>query len=253
MLCPFLCTCSQVTVNGNVLNNHGLPVKGAVVKVLNSNNAAITNNQGQFTLLKTSALDSIRICCPGYQSVTVPNNERGLLTVLLKRQFNKALNHRLSPLSVGDTMPPFLLSNILNSSLLQIELSCFAHKLVILDFWATWCTSCLKGFAKLDSLQHQFPQQLFPVLVNTTGSTGDDSLKITAFINKRNASPNTAIRFPVAIETEPELKQLFPRLFLPHYVWLYQNRVVAITSTAELTKQNIQSVFIKTKNDFPPQ
>ncbi|XVJ66830.1 MAG: redoxin domain-containing protein [Lacibacter sp.] len=257
MLCPFLCMCSHITINGTVINSHGLPVAGAIVQVLNSNNVTTTDNKGQFTLSNTSLTDSLIISCPGYYAVTVPNNERGLITIMLKRCFNKALNHQLKPLSVGDSMPPFLLSNIINSNLQEIDLSELSGKLVILDFWATWCTSCLKGFAKLDSLQQQFPLQLYPILVNNTISTGDDGSKITAFISKRNSTPKTAIRFPVAIEQEAELKQLFPRLFLPHYVWLYQNKVVAITATAELTKENISAILsgnpvsIKTKNDAP--
>jgi thiol-disulfide isomerase/thioredoxin len=256
MLWPFLSMCSHVTIKGTVINSSGTPVAGAVVTVLNSNNATVTNKEGEFILKNTSALDSIHITCPGYQSVTVSNNERGLVTVMLKRSFNKAENHVRKPLTIGDSMPPFLLSNIINHAQQQIDLSQVAHKLVILDFWATWCTSCLKGFAKLDTLQQLFPLELQPILVNTTISSGDNIDKITAYLANRNSSPKTSIRFPVAVEDDPDLKQLFPRLFLPHYVWLYQNKVVAITSTAELTKQNIQAVLSgkmlneKMKNDF---
>lgn len=256
MLWPFLSMCSHVTITGTVINASGSPVAGAVVTVLNSNNATVTNKEGEFTLKNTSALDSIHITCPGYKPVTVPNNQRGLITVILKRSFNKAENHVRKPLTIGDSMPPFLLSNIINHAQQQINLSQVAHKLVILDFWATWCSSCLKGFAKLDTLQQLFPLQLQPILVNTTISSGDNMEKITAFLSKRNSSPKTLIRFPVAVEDEPDLKQLFPRLFLPHYVWLYQNKVVAITGSAELTKENINAVLsgkpnpMKTKNDF---
>jgi thiol-disulfide isomerase/thioredoxin len=256
LLCPCLSMCRPITINGNVINKIGSPVAGATVTVVNTNNATITNKEGEFVLNNTSVFDSIRITCPGYQTQRVPNNERGLITVLLKRNFSKAGNHLLQPLTVGDTMPPFLFSHILNTNQQQINLEQLNHKLVILDFWATWCSSCIKGFAKLDSLQQQFPLQLQPILVNNTPSTGDDVQKIKAYLLKRNSNPKTAITFPVAIEEGEELKQLFPRLFLPHYVWLYQNKVVAITSSKELTKQNIQSIlngkpiFIPIKNDM---
>lgn len=259
MLWPFFSMCSHVTIKGTVINASGLPIAGAVVTVVNSNKATVTNKEGEFTLKNTSPHDSIRVSCNGFFTATAPNNERGLITVLLKRNFNKAENHIRQPLTVGDAMPPFLLSNIINHNQKQIDLSQLAHKLVILDFWATWCTSCLKGFQKLDSLQQIFPLQLQPIMVNTTLSTGDNEEKITTYLSRRNSSPQTALRFPVAIEDEPDLKQLFPRLFLPHYVWLYQNKVVAITSSNELTKQNIQTVLsgkplnIKTKNDYAPK
>ncbi|MEJ8841495.1 carboxypeptidase regulatory-like domain-containing protein [Lacibacter sp. H375] len=256
MLCPCLSMCRPVTIKGNVINASGLPIAGATVTVLYSNNTTLTNKQGEFVLKNTSALDSIRITCHGYKTETVPNNERGLITVLLKRNFNKAENHTLKPLAIGDTMPPFLLSNLLNTYQQQIDLSQLPHKLVILDFWATWCSSCLKGFSKLDSLQKQFPLQLQPILVNNTLTTADTGEAIHNYLIKRNSSPKTTIRFPIAIEDGPELQQLFPRLFLPHYVWLYQNKVVAITASSALTKENIQSVLsgkpnpMKTKNDI---
>jgi thiol-disulfide isomerase/thioredoxin len=253
---PFFSMCRPVTIKGNVINASGLPIAGATVTVVQRNKATITNKQGEFVFNNTSALDSIRISCIGYQTATIPNNERGLHTVLLKRSFDKAANHRLKPLAIGDTMPPFLFSNILNSSSTQINVEELKHKLVILDFWGTWCSSCLKGFAKLDSLQQLFPLQLQPILVNNTLTTADTQEKIHTYLSKRNQSPKTTIRFPIAIEDGPELQQLFPHLFLPHYVWLYNNRVVAITSSSELTKQNIQSIlsgkpnFIKQKNDY---
>lgn len=255
-LLPLFSMCRPITIKGNVINASGLPVAGATVTVLYSNNTTFTNKEGEFTLKNTSALDSVRITCQGYKTETVPNNERGFITVLLKRNFNKAENHTLKPLAIGDTMPPFLLANILNWSSAQINLQELKHKLVILDFWGTWCSSCLKGFAKLDSLQQQFPLQVQPILVNNTLTTADTHDKIQAYLIKRNQSPKTAIRFPVAIEEGPELQQLFPHLFLPHYVWLFNNQVVAITAASELTKQNIQSIlsgkpnFIPSKNDY---
>jgi thiol-disulfide isomerase/thioredoxin len=248
--------CRPITINGKVINTSGLPVAGATVSIIDSNNATITNKAGEFTLQNTSAFDSIRISCQGYQTTTVPNNERGLITVLLKRNFNKAENHIHKPLGVGDSMPSFLFSHVLNTNQTEIDLSQLAHKLVILDFWATWCSSCIKGFAKLDTLQQQFPLQLQPILVNNLLTSGDSEEKIKAYLLKRNSTSKTTICFPVAIEEEQELKQLFPCMFLPHYVWLYQNKVVAITSSSELTKENIRAIlsgkshFIKTKNDF---
>jgi thiol-disulfide isomerase/thioredoxin len=255
LLCPFFSMCRPLTIHGKVINTLGLPISGATVTIVKSNNAGITNKAGEFTLKHTSSQDTVRISCPGYQTTIVPNNERGLLTVLLKRSFNKADNHSLRPLAVGDTMPPFLLSNIINWPATQINLAELSHKLVILDFWGTWCNSCLKGFSKLDSLQKQFPLQLQPILVNNTLTTADTGKIIQEYLIKRNQSPKTAIRFPIAIEDGPELQQLFPRIFLPHYVWLYQNKVVAITLSRDLTSNNIQDVlsgkphFMKAKDD----
>lgn len=147
------------------------------------------------------------------------------------------------PIAVGDTMPSFKFTNIINRPHQQICLQQQKGKLIILDFWATWCSSCIKGFNKLDTLSTLFPNKLFPILVNNTISTGDDVAKITSYLAARNSNKATVMKYPVAIETGPQLKQWFPRMYLPHYVWLYNNRVVAITSSAELTKENVQSIL----------
>lgn len=244
MLCPILSMCSSITIRGNVINSYGSPVPGAVIIVQNTNKKAISDSNGEFTIKGTKLQDSIQIVCKGYYTATEPNNERGLITVLLKRKLNRLNNHILKPLSVGDTIPPFLLSNTINWPVSEISLDELSNQLIILDFWATWCTSCLKGFSKLDSLQKQFPKKLQPILVNDQTTTGNTEQAIRDFISKRNQSAKTSITLPVSIEATNELTQLFPHIYLPHYVWIAPGGVVvAITSASELTKENILSIL----------
>jgi thiol-disulfide isomerase/thioredoxin len=40
------------------------------------------------------------------------------------------------------------------------ELIYFNGKLMILDFWATWCGACISKFPKLDSLQKKYADKL---------------------------------------------------------------------------------------------
>jgi len=74
-------------------------------------------------------------------------------------------------LTIGDTVPAFVLNNtIIHFNNDSAKLSTISSKLLILDFWATWCTSCLQGFPKLETLQQQFKQDLQVVLVNSKRS-----------------------------------------------------------------------------------
>lgn len=133
-------------------------------------------------------------------------------------------------LRTGDTLPA--------SSIRYIE-SNIRHPspLIILDFWATWCTACINGFGKLESLQQQFPQ--LKVLLINAASTGDDEQKISAFIAKRFPK---GLPFPALIK-DTIFKQFFPHELLPHYVWIYKGAVSAITGSDELTPTNIEKLL----------
>jgi len=55
-------------------------------------------------------------------------------------------------LSIGDTVPDITIANVYNYRSSTIRLSDLKGKLVILDFWSTWCTNlycCIPGIAKV--------------------------------------------------------------------------------------------------------
>jgi thiol-disulfide isomerase/thioredoxin len=146
--------------------------------------------------------------------------------------------NKITPLTIGDTVHDIALSNIINYKTQSANLSSFKGKLLILDFWATWCTACLKHFPQMDSLQQHYPGQVQVLLVNAK-NTGDDEKKIQAFFEKRKASSGRPYALPSVI-SDTLLTQFFLHKLLPHYVWLNSSRkVVAITDAAALTAKNI--------------
>ncbi len=154
----------------------------------------------------------------------------------------------IRPLKIGDTVPDVEI-NLLHGPVLKSNLSSYKGQLIILDFWATWCTSCLHGFPKLDSLQRKFKNQLQVLLVNTK-STGDDKKKAEAFFNKRGKQ----FSLPSVLE-DTVLDNLFVHTMLPHYVWIKDGKVKAVTGSGEVTAENITAVLnnlpvtLRMKND----
>jgi len=147
-------------------------------------------------------------------------------------------------LSIGDKLP----TSSLNSKLKDQH-----SKLLLLDFWATWCTSCLHSFPMLDSLQQQFKDSLQIILINEK-SSHDNQKKVTAFFQKFKKLSGDKYNFTMLVE-DTVFSRLFPHKLIPHYVWIRNNRVVAITSSAEVTASNIRAFLrsstpsIRTKTD----
>ncbi|PCJ19004.1 MAG: hypothetical protein COB04_06380 [Gammaproteobacteria bacterium] len=69
--------------------------------------------------------------------------------------------HALS-LDKGQPLPLFALKDLHSGKLTHS--SDFHGKVVYIDFWATWCSPCLKGLPKLETLQNSFSKDKFEVI-----------------------------------------------------------------------------------------
>ncbi len=146
----------------------------------------------------------------------------------------------LSPLTIGDKVPDITFAHLINYPAKTAKLSDFKSKLVILDFWATWCTSCIASFPKVQELQNEFNEQLQFLLV-TSEKNGDDETKVTTLLKKLK-DKNKALNLPIVIDDYTS--DLFPRLSIPHYAWINgEGNIIAITGSLEITKENISKVL----------
>ncbi len=156
----------------------------------------------------------------------------------------------IKPISVGDYLPAINLKFLnLNGQATEYQLSDPGGKLLILDFWATWCGACLVTFPKLDSLQQQFGQNMQVLLVNAKG-TGDDKQRIQAYFDKRRNSLGKKYNFPMRME-DTLLVRLFPHKLIPHYIWIKDGVVKAITSFEQVTAENIRSMLNNVSVQLP--
>jgi thiol-disulfide isomerase/thioredoxin len=147
---------------------------------------------------------------------------------------------KIKALSIGDHVPDFGFS-MLNYSNPSAKLSDFKGKLVILDFWGSWCYSCLHAIPKLDKLQKEFADKLQLIFVNSAETTGDTREKVIQSIKKY--SNNSQLSFLVSYEDSIALKY-FPHVYLPHYVWITPNGIVkAITEAEDVTEENIKAIL----------
>lgn len=144
----------------------------------------------------------------------------------------------IKPLKVGDQIPKYLMTlKLLRVNRLgdleTINLSENTKKLVIIDFWASWCGPCLQSLAKLDALRKDFKEHL--IIIPSTYEDSD--------IASKSLNSHEIDLFSISGANNGILKKYFPHRFVPHQVWIKDGIVKAITSGSETTKINIASAI----------
>jgi thiol-disulfide isomerase/thioredoxin len=159
------------------------------------------------------------------------------------------------PLKIGETIPDVKFK-LVNTGERKTKLSDYKGKLVILDFWATWCVSCLKSLPKVDSLQKKFTNRMQVLLVNSI-SSGDNKNRIDGFYKKWK-SKFPSFNLPSVID-DSVLDAYFPHREVPHYVWISADmKVLAITDSKAINDANISNAInmrplqLAVKEDFFP-
>lgn len=137
---------------------------------------------------------------------------------------------QVKPLSIGAKLPIQSLTNVLNAPRSTIQLS--HDKTIILDFFATWCGSCINTLKHLDSLQQQLPDSLQVIVV-----CSQPTATITQFLKTSKALKSISLSFVTA---DTLLHQWFPHKLLPHEVWVLNGTVKAITLPGLVSVANIR-------------
>lgn len=90
----------------------------------------------------------------------------------------------LSQISPLDTLPNFKLYDLEGR---VVELDEFKGKVLVIDFWATWCAPCIKSFPALLALEQKYSSndKLVFLYVNTLELTGRDESYIVEFLRKK--------------------------------------------------------------------
>lgn len=154
----------------------------------------------------------------------------------------------ITPLKIGDQFPDITISNMLNYKAGNLSTASLKGKVIILDFWATWCSACLINFPRIEALEQKFGDRVFAL-----GVAYEPVPKIRQFFTSANGK-RYHIKTAVA---DTLLSRLFPHTGLPHYVMIDgAGKVVAITGAEEVNEANIQkalsgqNVQVQTKKDL---
>ncbi|OFX61124.1 MAG: hypothetical protein A2066_12545 [Bacteroidetes bacterium GWB2_41_8] len=146
---------------------------------------------------------------------------------------------KIAPLKIGDPVPDIYLENIVNYHGKTARFSDFKGKLLILDFWATWCRPCVEAIPRFEQLQREFSDQLQIMMVTSLPTSS-----IVKFFSERKIS------LP-SVTGDQKLSKLFPHKYVPHEVWIQHGKVVAITGEAEVTATNIKTLLTEKQPVMP--
>jgi len=162
----------------------------------------------------------------------------------------------IQSLTIGDKVPDIIFENVLNYKSKKAKLSDFRGKLVILDMWSTWCTSCIEAFPKMEELQDKFKDRVQILLVNPYDSIYDSDVKIAKVLNRMKVRTGFYPTLPIPVH-DTILNHYFPHQSVPHFILIDpQGILIGITYKAEITEENINAILsgkkihIPVKNDW---
>lgn len=135
---------------------------------------------------------------------------------------------------IGKKVPDLAFEPIMNHKKQKAKLSDFSGKVVILDFWATWCGGCIKAFPHLEALKEKFSEDIEILTITSF----DSKERIEQFLSKNKTT------LPIVLDTAKVLKKQFPHRILSHTVVIDANRINRVISSPEnITADVIQSIL----------
>jgi len=123
------------------------------------------------------------------------------------------------------------------------DLSAYKDKMLVLGFWATWCSSCLKNGPMIETIVDKNPEKLAYVKVNSM-RTKDNVVKINNLLNGSIGQSYglQSDSFSSVIE-DTYLQELFPNHGYPLYVWIYKG-VIQLMTYQNLFNYNLYLRFV---------
>jgi cytochrome c biogenesis protein CcmG, thiol:disulfide interchange protein DsbE len=106
----------------------------------------------------------------------------------------------------GQPAPEWNLTEWFNSK--SLRLSDLKGKIVILDFWATWCGPCIGAIPKTNKLQSKYADQGV-VIIGICAARGSERMKQTA--------KDKGIKYPIAIDVDGNTNKRFRANSYPDY------------------------------------
>lgn len=145
----------------------------------------------------------------------------------------------ITPLNIGDALSKDFVLGVLMDGKNEIKLADVEGKIIVLDFWASYCQACINSLPNLQAIQDKYGEDIQVLLV-----TSEDESRIKGTLERSEVLKNADIRLPFLINNR-SLKKIFPHKTIPHVVIIDSSgRVRAITHSSEISESNIEKLVL---------
>lgn len=154
-------------------------------------------------------------------------------------------NAQQTSLKIGDSIPAQIWETpleVINFPQKTTTLKYDRNKLVLLDFWATWCNPCLKNFPYMEELQRQFGNKIKILPVTT-----QERVFVENFFRSKK---DQRYSHTSSVVDGGIFKKLFPHLGVPYIVWIKDGKVINTTDAEQVTEKAIREILAGDKSSL---
>lgn len=151
----------------------------------------------------------------------------------------KGAVNTMGNVAVGETAPDFSILDLTNHSVSLADYR--GKKVVLLDFWATWCGPCRLEMVNLQALQDKFKDRNLEIL---SVDQGEDATQVSPFISQIKYG------FHVLLDSDQKVAATYGVRGIPTLVLIDQNGViqwikVGYTEDDQELEQKVGSLTVK--------
>ncbi|MDQ3918910.1 MAG: TlpA family protein disulfide reductase [Acidobacteriota bacterium] len=134
-------------------------------------------------------------------------------------------------LTVGVAAPDFSLTDVSGA---PVSLSQYRGKVVLLDFWQTWCVPCVEAIPHLKSLQEKYRAQGLVILGVT------DRLDAEGLATLRKFAGEYKINYPLLVDDKGKTAALYSILGYPHAYIIGRDGRVALDRHGAISEAELE-------------